>query len=109
MTHTTLARKSGVSRHTALRILSGANYAASLANVRSLAQVLGLDLRFEEKASIETLQEKEAHRKAEQLVKMVQGTSGLEGQAVGRKEYDRMVRQAERELLTGSKRKLWSD
>jgi transcriptional regulator with XRE-family HTH domain len=109
MSYAALAKRSGVSAPTVFRILSGKNETASFASIRALAQVLGLDLKFEEKIAIEGLQEKEARRKAEHLVKMVQGTSGLEGQAVSQKEVRQMVRQTVRELLAGSKRKLWSE
>jgi len=110
MSYDVLARKSGVSKPTVFRILSGrSSYTASFANVLSLARALGLELEFEEEASIENLQERQARTKAENLVRMVQGTSGLEGQAVSPKEYGRLVRQATRKLLTGSKRKLWGD
>jgi transcriptional regulator with XRE-family HTH domain len=109
MSYASLAKRSGVSIPTVYRILSGRNQTASFATIRALAQVLGLDLKFEEKVPIERLQEKEARRKAEHLVKMVQGTSGLEGQAVKMREYRQMLRQTIHELLAGSKRKLWSE
>jgi transcriptional regulator with XRE-family HTH domain len=108
MSYAALAKRSGVSAPTVYRILSGKDEAASLANVLALARVLGMDLKLEEKIPIEGIQEKEAQRKAEQLVKMVQGTSGLEGQAISPKKFRQMVRQTIHELLAGSKRKLWS-
>src|SRR5262245_15331449 len=95
MSHEALARKSGVPVRTVVRILSG-RVNIGLAKLRSLAVVLGLEIKFEENASIESLQEREARRKAEQLVKIVQGTSGLEGQAVSDKEYGELVRQETR-------------
>jgi len=38
----------------------------------------------------------------------VQGTAGLEGQAVDEKAVESMVEQTTQELLAGSTRKLWS-
>jgi hypothetical protein len=47
-------------------------------------------------------------KKAQQMARLVQGTSALESQAVDEKTYNRLVEKAFREILAGPKRKLWS-
>jgi len=64
---------------------------------------------FDSKVDIRDLKREQAVRKAKKLVALVQGTSGLEGQAVGEKDVESMVKQTTHELLAGSKRRLWSD
>jgi hypothetical protein len=55
------------------------------------------------------LKREQAERKAKKLVALVQGTSGLEGQAVDRETIESMVKQTTQELLAGSTRRLWSE
>jgi transcriptional regulator with XRE-family HTH domain len=104
-----LSRRCGVSRPTVQRILSGHHAAASFANVLAIAESLGLGLRFDSAVDTRDLRQEQAERKAKKLVALVQGTSGLEGQAVDEKSVESMVEQTMHELLAGSKRKLWSD
>ena len=104
-----LARRSGVSRPTVQRILTGRQPAASFANVAVIAEALGLGLRFESRVEPGRLKQEQAERKARSLVALVQGTSGLEGQAVDRGAVESMVEQTAHELLAGPKRKLWSE
>jgi len=109
MSYAALAAKSGVSMRTVVRILSGRHTQASFENVLALAKPLGLDVGFQEQVGVDELLERRAREKAARIVRMVQGTSGLEGQAVSRKELDRMSRRTVHELLAGSRRNLWSD
>jgi transcriptional regulator with XRE-family HTH domain len=104
-----LAKRSGVSLPTVQRILSGRNMHASLANVVAIAEALGLGVEFESRADPQAMRREQADRKAKQLVGLVQGTSGLEGQAVGRPVIEAMVERTAHELLAGPRRKLWSD
>jgi transcriptional regulator with XRE-family HTH domain len=104
-----LSKRCGVSRPTVQRILSGRQPAASFANVVAIAEALGLGLRFESRADPGRLRREQAERKARRLVSLVQGTSGLEGQAVDREAVEAMVEQTTHELLAGPKRKLWSE
>jgi transcriptional regulator with XRE-family HTH domain len=103
-----LSKRCRVSRPTVQRILSGQNAAASFANVVAIAESLGIGLRFESTVDARDLKRKQAEQKARKLVGLVQGTSGLEGQAVDAKAAKSMVKQTTRELLAGPKRKLWS-
>lgn len=109
MSHVTVARRSGVSLPTVHRILSGVHPNASLANVQAIAQALGLRLRFDAVEPSEDLREKQARKKARELVGIVQGTSALEGQAVDQKAIGQMIRRTVHELLAGSERKLWAE
>jgi transcriptional regulator with XRE-family HTH domain len=104
-----LSKRCGVSRPTVQRILSGRHVAASFANIVAIAESLGLGLRFDSKVDARKLKREQAERKAKKLVALVQGTSGLEGQAVDEKAIESMVEQTTHELLAGSKRKLWSE
>ena len=104
-----LSKRCGVSRPTVQRILSGHHAAASFANILAIAESLGLGLRFDSKIDTRDLKREQAERKAKKLVALVQGTSGLEGQAVDEESVESMVEQTTHELLAGSKRKLWSE
>jgi transcriptional regulator with XRE-family HTH domain len=109
MTFSSLAKRSGVSMPTVVRILLGREHSGNFANVVAIAEALGLGVRFDEKTKIEDLREKQARRKAERLVGLVQGSSGLEGQAVNSRMIRQMVQKTTHELLVGSRRKLWGE
>jgi transcriptional regulator with XRE-family HTH domain len=109
MSYAALAKKSGVSMTTVVRILSGKHPAASFENVLAIAEALGMETRFLEGAPAGEFCEHRALEKAEQLIRMLQGTSGLEGQALDADTLGQMKRQTVCELLAGSKRRLWSD
>jgi transcriptional regulator with XRE-family HTH domain len=104
-----LSNRSKVSRPTIQRILSGRHPAASFANIMAIADSLGLVLRVDSRVEPRRLRREQAEHKARKLVALVQGTSGLEGQAVDKNAIDAMVEQTTHELLAGSKRQLWSD
>ena len=104
-----LSKRSGVSRPTVQRILSGRQAAASFSNILAIAEALGLTLQFDSHAAPHQLKHAQAERKAKKLVALVQGTSGLEGQAVDQEAVESMIAQTTVELLAGSKRKLWSE
>jgi transcriptional regulator with XRE-family HTH domain len=104
-----LSKRCGVSRPTVQRILSGRQAAASFSNIMAIAESLSLSLRFDSKVPPHKLKREQAERKAKKLVALVQGTSGLEGQAVDQETIESMVEQTTHELLAGSKRRLWSE
>ena len=108
MSRPVLARRSGVSLPTVNRILSGGDERATYASLRAIARALGMDFELKSIASEQDLAEQEAHAKAEEIVRMVQGTSALESQAVGRETYIQMIRQTVHELMAGPRRRLWS-
>lgn len=94
---------------TVVRILSGTYSKASFANVAAVAEALGIGIKFEAVTKIADLREAQARQKARRLVGMVQGTSGLEAQALDDDELTDMTRQTVHELLAGSSRRLWSE
>ena len=103
----TLARLSGVSEPTAKRILGGQLGEASFANVAAIAVTLGASLGLEE-LDTDAMCRDQAHRKAEQIARLVQGTSALENQAVDAATYRKLVERSVHELLAGSRRRLWA-
>ena len=106
MSYAQLAKLSGVSAPTLLRTLSGKNGHASFTSIVAIGKALGVS--FEMKAvPAHLFLEKVAESKAANLVNMVQGTSGLEAQAIGDEQLEAMRRQTVHELLAGSARKLW--
>ncbi len=109
MTYATVATRSGVSLPTVQRILSGDHRNGTFANVMAIAQALDMTITFQSQISADELREQQAAKRARQLVGLVQGTSGLEGQAIDEQTFERMVRQTVHELLAGSHRKLWAE
>ena len=109
MSYAVLARRSGVSMPTLIRTLSGHNPHISFESLLSIAAALGMQLKLEPLISTSQFLESEAEKKARQIVGMVQGTSGLESQAVGDESRDDLIRQTVHELLAGSPRKLWEE
>jgi transcriptional regulator with XRE-family HTH domain len=104
-----LARRSGVSRPTVQRILSGRHASASFANVSAIVGALGFEMGVRPTADIPKLRRRQAVGKARKLVSLVQGNAGLEGQAVDAGTLEAMVEQTTLELLDGPRRRLWSD
>ena len=109
MSNAALAKRSGVSLPTVVRVLSGRNANASLQNVAVIAEALGLRLSLESDVDVAEVREEQARRKAQRLVGIVQGTSGLEAQALDDRVLGEMTRQTVHELLAGSPQKLWGE
>jgi transcriptional regulator with XRE-family HTH domain len=103
-----LAKKSGVSMRTVCRVMHG-HTEASFTNVCAIAAALGVRLDFTPVVNVETLCQREAARKAEALVNLVQGTSALEAQGLGPDALREMKDRTVHELLAGSRRKLWRE
>jgi hypothetical protein len=80
-----------------------------VSNVLAIAESLGLALRFDSEVAPRELKREQAERKAKRLVALVQGTSGLEGQAVDPETVASMIERTTDDLLAGSKRRLWSE
>ena len=107
MSHPALAARSGVSEPTVKRILAGRIGGASFENVAAIAAALGMPLGVRA-IDAETFCEHTAREKAERAARLVQGTSALEAQAVGEETYRRLVERSVRDLLSGSRRRLWA-
>lgn len=108
MSRATLAQRSHVSLPTVNRIMSQQHQRPTFAHVAAIADVLGVELTPVPKAKSEELRQRQARNKARQLVGLIQGSSGLEGQALDKAELDSLVAQAAEKLLR-SKRKLWAE
>ncbi len=108
MSYAQLAARSGVSPATAKRMINGDIAAASLGHVVALAAAMGLSLVSREEESAEAMKERAAREQARRLVKMVQGTSALESQAVSDEEAERLARQSFHRLMVGSPRRIWA-
>jgi predicted transcriptional regulator len=117
MPYRALAEFSGVSQPVVQRLLDGKLEAPRFHSVVAIAQALGMRgitfvkdgaIQFGPSLSVQELRAEQAMKKAKRLVGMVQGTSALEGQAVGEGAYQAMVDRTYHELLAGSNHRLWS-
>lgn len=105
-----LAKRSGVSKPTVQRILSGKRQSASFHHVVALAQALGMAVDMAPRTSAGEFRRENALRKAQRLVSVVQGTSAMEGQAItAAGELSDLVDRATDALLGGSRRRLWTE
>jgi transcriptional regulator with XRE-family HTH domain len=104
-----LAVRSGVPESTVKRVLNGGLDKAALGTVRAVANALGVTVQFSAPMDSDVYQELQASQKAIRIVRMVQGTSALEAQAIPDAVVDRMVRRTAAELVTGSARRLWAE
>ena len=109
LSQSALAERCGISLPTVQRILSGHNPAASFDNTVAIAVALGMMLDAVPITPAQELLEQQARKKAERLVRMVQGTSAWEGQGVSARHIGQMVKKTVQELLAGSRRRLWAE
>ena len=107
LSQSALAERSGVSLPTVQRILTGHSPAASFDNTLAIAEAVGMQIDIVPVFNATEVLEQQARMKAERLIRMVQGTSGLEAQAISEEQIEAMKRQTIHELLAGSRRKLW--
>jgi transcriptional regulator with XRE-family HTH domain len=103
-----LALHSGVSLPTVQRILRDGGEHTTYANLAAVARALGMDFELRSTSDEQAFAERQAEAKARVLVRMVQGTSALESQAVDSDTYQQMVKQTVHELMAGPGRKLWN-
>lgn len=108
MTYQVLAARSGVSIATVQRIMSCTSDQANFSNVAAVASALGMTASFIENVSDIEFCEQQAQKKSKLLINLLQGSSGLEGQAVDVQTLENMVNQTVHELLAGPRRKLWA-
>jgi transcriptional regulator with XRE-family HTH domain len=115
MSRALVASRSGVSLPTVTRILTGKETAPSLPKVQAIAAALGVSLhagavvRVEEDLDAEEFRRRQALAKARRLVRIVQGTMGLESQAVDARTLHEMIERTTKDLLAGPRRRLWED
>ena len=108
MTFEALSKRSEVPVSTLKAIFKKGVVHATFANVAAIADALGIDIEFANEVDSYELLHQQAVKKARELVGMVQGTSGLESQAVGKNQIEKMVLQLVHQLMAGSRRKLWA-
>jgi len=108
MTFEALSKRSEVPVSTLKAIFKKGVEHATFANVAAIADALGLDIDLANEVDSYELLHQQAVKKARELVGMVQGTSGLESQAVGQNQIEKMILQLVHQLMAGSRRKLWA-
>ena len=108
MTFEALSKRSEVPVSTLKAIFKKGIEHATFANVAAIADALGVEIEFTSEVDSYELLHQQALKKARELVGMVQGTSGLESQAVGQNQIEKMVSQLVHQLMAGSRRKLWA-
>jgi transcriptional regulator with XRE-family HTH domain len=104
-----LAKRVGISLRSVQRILSGEETNPGFSTVAALAHELGVGVRFDDELDIRAIRRRQAERKAERIVAIVQGSSALEAQGVSRETLRELREKTINELLAGSNRKLWAD
>jgi transcriptional regulator with XRE-family HTH domain len=109
MSYTVLAKKSGVSLPTLVRVLTGRTPDPGIKTVAAIAGAMGLGVTFEEQVTVPQLLEEQARRQARRLAAVVQGTFGLEAQAVDAATVQEITDQTVHELLAGPARRLWGE
>ena len=105
MTQRQLAARAQVGLATVQRVLRGRS--ATLDSISKVARALGLEVDVRVREEINDLRLRQARQKARRLVGLVQGSAGLEGQAVDERALHEMVERTARELLEGRARVLW--
>jgi transcriptional regulator with XRE-family HTH domain len=108
MSFKVLALRSGVSLPTVQRILRNGGEGFTYAKVAAVARSLGMDFELKCTSDEQTFAEQQARAKAGVIVRMVQGTSALESQAVDSETRQQMLNQTVHELMAGPRRKLWN-
>jgi len=104
-----LARRTGISLRTVQRILSGEEKNPGLSTVSALARELGVGIRFDDELDVRAIRRRQAERKAERILAIVQGSSALEAQGLSRQTMRDLREKTINELLAGSPRRLWAD
>src|ERR1043165_2220264 len=105
MSYSAVAQRAGLGQRTVQRVLSGEEGGCDFTTVVRIADALGASIKFE-CADMNEVRLRQAERKAEKIVGMVQGTMGLEAQAVGDETVRELKARTVRDLLSGSSRKL---
>lgn len=108
MTFEALSKRSDVPVSTLKAIFNRGVEHATFANVAAIARALGVDIELANEVDSYELIHQQAVKKARELVGMVQGTSGLESQALDQNQLEKMILQLVHQLMAGSRRKLWA-
>ena len=106
MSASDLARRSGVSRATVLRILSGTETEFAFSNLQAITEALGMTIDLCETPA-EQFKDQVATQKARRIVALTQGNVALECQAVGQSSIDAQIYNVKTRIASSS-RKLWA-
>jgi len=102
-----VAERSGMSTTTVRRVLVNRNESTELASVMAIARVLGVD-PFPAIPDPEEVREREVRRLAKRVVRMVQGTMGLEAQGLtDPKALAEIEEKAAEEIRAKPRKHLW--
>lgn len=101
-----LARRSGVSRATVIRILGGEDREFSFANLHAILLALGVSLDLTEIPAVQ-FRDQIATAKAKRLVALTQGNVALESQSVSRASAQAHLDEVKARIASSS-RKLWA-
>ncbi len=101
-----LARRSGVSRATVIRILGGEDHEFSFANLQAILLALGISFDLTE-IPAEQFRDQIATEKAKRLIALTQGNVALEAQAVSRSSAQTHLEETKARIASSS-RKLWA-
>jgi transcriptional regulator with XRE-family HTH domain len=109
MSKRAVAKRSGVAPATVERILSGKEKSPRISNLGAIAEALGVEVTLGVSTTPQEFRKARAIAKAKRIVSLVQGTMGLESQAVDQKTLNDMIEQTTSELLAGPPRRLWDE
>jgi transcriptional regulator with XRE-family HTH domain len=109
MSKSAVAKRARVPIATVRRILSGNERSPGVSKIVAIAGALGVELRLHEIQTAQEFRKARAVEKATKLVNLVQGTMGLEAQAVNQQTLSDMIEQTTSELLAGPPKRLWDD
>ena len=102
-----LSRVSNLGYKTLSRFFAG--HDVKLSTVEKITEVLGLDFAGNEVIDIQTLRDKRAEEKALYIISLVQDTSALEMQGLGKKELNSLIQDTKKQFLTGEyQNTLWA-
>jgi len=101
-----LARRSGVSRATVIRMLGGKNEHYSVSNLQAVLTALGMQIDLLAVPS-EEFKDRIAGQKAQRLITLTQGNVALESQAVSATSAQEHL-EATKARIASSSRKLWA-
>ena len=103
-----VATRAGLGLRTVQRVLSGKEADAGLRTLCLIADVLGASVTLAME-DLNDVRRRQAERKSEKLISIVQGTSALETQTLDHENAVALKERLVRDLLAGSARKLWAE
>jgi len=102
-----ISKLSHLGNRTVARFFSGED--VKLSTLEKITNIMGLDFAGNELVDVETLRDTRAKDKAVYIVSLVQDTSALEMQGLGREAIQLLIQDTKEQFLTGEYRKnLWA-